>query len=65
MRSARRDRGRTLARVAPGTRLAGDAPHVARSPSNEAPEGAHVVIVSRRIDDARDDAGIVESFWPS
>ena len=39
-------------------------PEVARSVWNEGPEDAELVIVSRRIDDARGDVEIVEDFWP-
>ena len=40
------------------------APEVVRSVWNEGPEDAHLVIVSPRIGNPRDDAEIVEGFWP-
>jgi mannose-6-phosphate isomerase-like protein (cupin superfamily) len=40
------------------------APQVARSFWNAEPEDAHVVIISRKIDDPENDAEIVENFWP-
>ena len=41
------------------------APEVARSVHNESDEDAEMVILSVRLDNARDDAEIVEEFWPS
>ena len=41
------------------------APEVVRSVWNEGPEDAHLVIVSPRIGNPRDDAEMVEGFWPN
>jgi mannose-6-phosphate isomerase-like protein (cupin superfamily) len=41
------------------------APSVVRSVWNEEPEDAHLVIVSRKIEDPRADAEMVEGFWPA
>jgi len=41
------------------------APEVARSVWNEGPDDAQLVIFSVRMDNARDDAEIVEDFWPA
>jgi mannose-6-phosphate isomerase-like protein (cupin superfamily) len=41
------------------------APEVVRSVWNEGPEDAQLLIFSTRIDNARDDAEIVEDFWPA
>jgi mannose-6-phosphate isomerase-like protein (cupin superfamily) len=40
------------------------APEVVRSVWNEGPEDAELVIASPRIEDARGDTELVESFWP-
>jgi mannose-6-phosphate isomerase-like protein (cupin superfamily) len=40
------------------------APEVVRSVWNEGPEDAQLVIVSRWSQDPRDDAALVEGFWP-
>jgi len=40
------------------------APEVARSVWNEGPDDAQLLIFSVRMDNARDDAEIVEDFWP-
>jgi mannose-6-phosphate isomerase-like protein (cupin superfamily) len=40
------------------------APQCARSFWNDRPEDAELIIVSMRIDDAQNDADIVEGFWP-
>jgi mannose-6-phosphate isomerase-like protein (cupin superfamily) len=40
------------------------APEVVRSVWNEGPEDAHLVIVSPWIENTRDDAEMVEGFWP-
>jgi mannose-6-phosphate isomerase-like protein (cupin superfamily) len=40
------------------------APEVVRSVWNEGPEDAHLVIVSTKIENVRDDAETVEDFWP-
>jgi mannose-6-phosphate isomerase-like protein (cupin superfamily) len=41
------------------------APEVVRSVWNEGPDDAQLLIFSVRIDNARDDAEIVEDFWPA
>ena len=41
------------------------APEVARSVWNEGPGDAHLLIFSVRMDNAHDDAEIVEDFWPA
>ena len=41
------------------------APEVARSVWNEGPDDAQLLIFSVRMDNARDDAEIVEDFWPA
>jgi quercetin dioxygenase-like cupin family protein len=41
------------------------APGVVRSIWNERDEDGHLVIVSTRIDDPREDAELVEDFWPA
>ena len=41
------------------------APHVVRSFWNDEAEDAHVVIVSKKIDDPGADAETVEDFWPA
>jgi len=38
--------------------------HVVRSVWNEEPEDAVVIIVSNRVEDPRNDAVIVQDFWP-
>ena len=40
------------------------APEVVRSVWNEGPEDAEMIIVSTRIASAREDAEMVEDFWP-
>jgi mannose-6-phosphate isomerase-like protein (cupin superfamily) len=40
------------------------APEVVRSVWNEGPDDAHLVIVSPRIENVRDDAEMVADFWP-
>ena len=40
------------------------APEVVRSVWNDEPGDAEIVIVSKRIDDAQNDAGTVPDFWP-
>ncbi len=40
------------------------APEVVRSVWNEGPGDAELIIVSTRIESARDDAEMIESFWP-
>lgn len=49
--------------VGPGTAVR-VAPEVVRSVWNEGPEDAHLVIVSPRVENVRDDAEMVEGFWP-
>jgi len=39
-------------------------PSAVRSIWNDSNEDAHIVIVSTRIENARDDAELVEDFWP-
>ena len=41
------------------------APEVVRSVWNEGPEDAQLIIVSTRIDNPREDAEMVEDFWPA
>lgn len=41
------------------------APEVVRSVWNEGPDEAELVIASRRIEDPRGDAELVEGFWPA
>ena len=41
------------------------APEVARSVWNEGPDDAQLLIFSVRMDNARDDAEMVEDFWPA
>ena len=41
------------------------APEVVRSVWNEGPEDAQLIIVSTRIANAREDAEMVEDFWPA
>ena len=41
------------------------APEVVRSVWNEGPEDAQLIIVSTRIDNAREDAEMIEDFWPA
>jgi mannose-6-phosphate isomerase-like protein (cupin superfamily) len=48
--------GGTAVRVAPG---------VARSVWNEGPEDAQLIIVSVRIENAGEDAELVQDFWPA
>ena len=48
--------GGTAVRVAPG---------VVRSLWNDGPEDAELIIVSVRIDNAREDAELVQDFWPA
>jgi len=40
------------------------APEVVRSVWNEGPGDAQLIIVSTRIDDPREDAEMIEGFWP-
>jgi len=40
------------------------APHVVRSVWNEGPDDAELMICSVRIDDVREDAEMIEDFWP-
>ena len=40
------------------------APETWRSVWNDEPEDAELIIVSKRIDDARGDAEYLENFWP-
>jgi mannose-6-phosphate isomerase-like protein (cupin superfamily) len=47
--------GGTAVRVAPGT---------ARSIWNDGPDDAELIIVSVRIEDGREDAELVQDFWP-
>lgn len=49
--------------IGPGTAVR-VAPHVVRSLWNEGPEDAHVILVSRKIDDPRADGETVPDFWP-
>ncbi len=49
--------------IGPGTAVR-VAPHVTRSLWNERPEDAHVVIVSQKIANRRDDSETVPDFWP-
>jgi mannose-6-phosphate isomerase-like protein (cupin superfamily) len=49
--------------IGPGTAVR-VAPEVVRSVWNEGPEDAHLVIVSTRIEDVREDGEMVEGFWP-
>ncbi len=49
--------------IGPGTAVR-VAPHVTRSLWNEQPEDAHVVIVSQKIANRRDDSETVPDFWP-
>jgi len=48
--------GGTAVRVAPG---------VVRSAWNDGPEDVEMIIVSMRLDDAREDAELVQDFWPA
>ena len=48
--------GGTAVRVAPG---------VARSVWNDGPDDAELIIVSVRIENAREDAELVQDFWPA
>ena len=48
--------GGTAVRVAPG---------VVRSVWNDGPEDAELIIVSVRIENAREDAELVQDFWPA
>ena len=48
--------GGTAVRVAPG---------VVRSVWNDGTEDAELIIVSVRIEDAREDAELVQDFWPA
>jgi mannose-6-phosphate isomerase-like protein (cupin superfamily) len=41
------------------------APEVVRSVWNEGPDDAQLLILSLRMDNARDDAEMVEDFWPA
>lgn len=41
------------------------APEVVRSVWNEGPDDAELLIFSVRMDNARDDAELVEDFWPA
>ena len=41
------------------------APEVVRSVWNEGPDDAHLLIFSVRMDNAHEDAEIVEDFWPA
>jgi len=41
------------------------APEVVRSVWNEGPEDAQLIIVSTRIDNPREDAEMIEDFWPA
>ena len=41
------------------------APEVVRSVWNEGPDDAQLLIFSLRMDNARDDAEMVEDFWPA
>ena len=41
------------------------APEVVRSVWNEGPGDAELIIVSTRIDDPREDAEMIEDFWPA
>jgi mannose-6-phosphate isomerase-like protein (cupin superfamily) len=49
--------------VGPGTAVR-VAPEVVRSVWNEGPEDAVLVIVSPRVENARDDAEMIADFWP-
>jgi mannose-6-phosphate isomerase-like protein (cupin superfamily) len=49
--------------VGPGTAVR-VAPEVVRSVWNEGPEDANLVIISPRVEDARDDAEMIADFWP-
>ena len=49
--------------LGPGTAVR-VAPEVVRSVWNEGPEDAQIVIVSPKIESTRDDAEMVEDFWP-
>ena len=40
------------------------APEVVRSVWNEGPEDAQLIIISTRIGDPRDDAEMIDDFWP-
>ena len=40
-------------------------PEVVRSVWNEGPEDAELIIVSTRIGDPRDDAEMIDDFWPA
>jgi hypothetical protein len=40
------------------------APGVARSVWNEGPDDAELMIVSTRVEDPREDAEMIEGFWP-
>jgi mannose-6-phosphate isomerase-like protein (cupin superfamily) len=50
--------------VGPGTAVR-VAPEVVRSVWNEGPEDANIVIISPRVENARDDAEMVADFWPN
>jgi mannose-6-phosphate isomerase-like protein (cupin superfamily) len=49
--------------LGPGTAVR-VAPEVVRSVWNEGPEDAYLMIVSTKIENVRDDAEMVEGFWP-
>jgi mannose-6-phosphate isomerase-like protein (cupin superfamily) len=49
--------------LGPGTAVR-VAPEVVRSVWNEGPEDARLVIVSTKIENVRDDAEMVDDFWP-
>ena len=50
--------------VAPNTAVR-VAPGVVRSVWNDGPEDAELIIVSVRLDNAREDAELVQEFWPA
>jgi mannose-6-phosphate isomerase-like protein (cupin superfamily) len=49
--------------LGPGTAVR-VAPEVVRSVWNEGPDDVHLVIVSTKIENVRDDAEMVDDFWP-
>jgi mannose-6-phosphate isomerase-like protein (cupin superfamily) len=49
--------------LGPGTAVR-VAPEVVRSVWNDRPEDAELVIVSKRVEDVREDAELVKDFWP-
>jgi quercetin dioxygenase-like cupin family protein len=55
--------GGDVVEAGPGTAIR-VAPEVIRSVWNDEPEDAHLVIVSKRLEDARADTELTPDFWP-